>query len=849
MLLVVLNKITIMKKLLFSLLFLPIISFSQQQISGVLIDSKTEETLPFANIITNNNQGTITNVDGEFILESDKEITELRISYIGYETKKVIITKSTSFLKIGLTQNIESLNEVVITNAENPALRIIRNVIKNKKKNNIETALNTFKFKAYNKLIVTANPDSIKGGFDSIYKITKGVKKLIKVDSSYYKFKKEMERSHMYLSEKVSEHTFTKGKKKKETIIASRMAGFKQPIYEVLAVNIQDYSSYNEIYTIAGNKYVNPIADTALKQYEYQILDTVKNSIGNSFMIHFKPKGEEKTVGLEGVLYIDTNSYAITSSISELRGMLDVKATQKFDYFKSDAIWFPKETQVLIKKGDNNKAMILFGVIKMSKREHKKDSTIIRPKRNKNDDPWYFSSKTNHFDIETNTPVTIKKSANIIEVVDEAYNRNEEYWNKFRTDSITKRGKETYVVMDSIIKEEGIEDKIALARGLLKGYYPTKYIDLDLGKIISVNNYEGLRIGFGGITNTNFSKKYRIESYIAYGTKDKDFKYHFGGAVRLNRDSNTWLGASYINDLKEAAGLDFITENNSFLALNPRNMNISKFYNYKTTNILLEHDIQPNLEAKLKLSTGKYTPKFNYQYISNSNLLTDYNLATATLGLQYNPKSEYMNSPIGKTRIKNAYPQYTLQITKSFNDILDSDFDFTQVNFKINHQIKRINAATTSFLTQGGIVFGDAPLSHLYNATPNYDFRNPWARRITLAGNNSFETMRFNEFISDKYVMFQVKHKFYKRLKITKKLQPQITLVSRAAIGNLENPINHTGFTFKTMKKGYFESGLEVNRIYKGLGFSTFYRYGAYQNAEWSDNLAVKLTYRLSFGF
>ncbi|PHR69127.1 MAG: hypothetical protein COA67_11295 [Lutibacter sp.] len=837
-----------MKKLLFALLFLPILSFSQQHISGVLVDVKTKETLPFANIITNNNQGTITNVDGKFILESDKEITEIQISYIGYETKKIAITKNTSFIKIELKQNIESLNEVVITNAENPALRIIRNAIKNKKKNNIETALNSFKFKAYNKLLVTANPDSISGEIDSIYKIKNGIKQFVKLDSSNYKFKKEIDRHHLYITEKIAEHTFEIGKKKKETVLASRMAGFKNPIYEVLALNIQDFSFYNETYTVAGTKYINPIANNALKHYDYQILDTIKNENGNSYMIHFMPIKKEKTAGLEGVLYIDSQSYAITSAISELRSIIDVKATQEFDFIDDKNIWFPTETHITIRKGKNKNGIKLFGgMIGFS--NSKPDSTMTNTSNKDASDISYFSSKTKHFDIEINTPVTVKKSANTIEIVDEAYDRNEAYWNTYRTDSITKRGKETYVVIDSIAEKEGVEKKVALARGLMKGKFATKYVDLDLGKIINVNNYEGLRIGFGGITNSNFSKKYRIESYVAYGTKDKDFKYHFGGAIRLNRNSNTWIGASYTNDIKEVASLDFIAENNSFLGLNPRNMNISKFYNYKATNILLEHDIQPNFEAKLKLSAGKYTPKFNYQYISNSNLLNDYNLTTATLGLQYNPKSEYMNSPIGKTRIKNAYPQYTLQITKNFDNLLDSDFDFTQVNFKINHQIKRVNAATTTFLIQGGIVFGEAPISHLYNATPNYTYKSPWVKRITFAGKNSFETMGYNEFISDKYVMLQVKHKLFKRLKISEKVKPQITMVSRAAIGDIKNPINHTGFTFKTMNKGYFESGIEINQIYKGLGLSTFYRYGSYQNTEWSNNLAVKLTYRLSLGF
>jgi hypothetical protein len=657
-----------------------------------------------------------------------------------------------------------------------------------------------------------------------------------------------MDKTHIYLTEKISEHTFEIGKKKKETVLASRMAGFKQPLYELLALNIQGFSFYNETYTVAGTKYVNPIAKNALRYYEYQILDTVKNSVGNSIMIHFKPLIKEKVAGLEGVLYIDNQSYAITSAISELRGIIDVKATQQFNYLTGDSIWFPVETHITIRKGKNNEPLSLFGGAVGFSNE-KPDSTSTKKNKKDASDVSYFSSKTKHFNVEVNKPVKVKKASNTIEINENAYDRNEEYWNTYRTDSLTKRGNETYVVMDSIVEKEGLEDKISLARGLLKGYYTTKYINLDLGKIISINNYEGLRVGFGGITNTNFSKKYRLESYIAYGTKDTDFKYHFGGAFRLNRDNNTWLGASYTNDIKEAAGLDFIAENNSFLALNPRNINISKFYNYKTTNILLEHDIQPNLEAKLKLSSGKYTPKFNYQYISNSNLLTDYKLTTATLGLQFNPKSEYMNSPIGKTRIKNAFPQYTLQVTKSFDDIFDSDFDFTQVNFKANHKIKRVNKATTDFLLQGGIVFGDAPISHLYNATPNYTFKNSWLKRVTFAGKNSFETMGFNEFISDKYVMLQVKHSLFKRLKITKNFKPQITFVSRAAFGDLEKPINHNGFIFKTMNKGYFESGLELNQIFKGLGLSTYYRYGAYQNPEWSDNLAVKLTYRLSFGF
>ncbi len=839
-----------MKKQLLFFLFFPFLCFSQYQVSGILTDDKTNEPLPFANVLIDEYTGTVTNIDGEFTLKSSQNITTIYISYIGYESQTITLSKNNSFLKIALTQNVESLSEVIVTSTENPALRIIRNAIENKRKNNIESALNTFQFNSYNKLLISANPDSISGELDSVFKLKKdGTKHFITIDSSNYEFKKQIDRSHIYMTEKISKYTFELGKKKKETILASRMAGLKQPLYEFLAITIQDFDFYDNSYTIVGTKYVNPIANNALKQYDYQILDTVKNSQGNSFMIYFKPKKKEDIIGLQGVLYIDDKSFALTSAIAELRGVIDIKATQSYKYIPENNIWFPIETHITIKKGKNGEAISLFGgAVSFSQGETKRDSTIIRSKRKGPEDVSYFSSKSTNFDIEINKNITVKKAANTIEILDDAYKKDEDFWNQYRTDSITKRGKETYVVMDSIFEEEGAEKKLNLARGLLNGYFPTKYINLDLGKIISYNNYEGFRVGFGGITNTNFSNKYRLESYVAFGTKDTDFKYKIGGSARLNRATNTWIGINYTDDLKESAAMNFISERNSFFGLNTRNLNLSDFFNYKTTNILFEHDILSNLETKLQLSAGNYKPTFNYTYISIDKLLQDYNLTTATIGIQYNPNSEYMNSPLGKMKIKDAYPQFLFQITKSFENVFESDFDFTRISLQTKYNIKHLRGSTTKLFFQGGIVFGQTPISHLFNHSPNYSYSNPWISRVTFGGNNSFETMGYNEFISDKFTMLQAKHEF-KRFKISKRMYPKLSLVTRAAVGYLENPINHNGITIKTMEKGYFESGFELNSLFKGLGFNAFYRYGAYQNPVWSDNLSVKLTYTLSFGF
>ena len=255
-----------MKKVLFLLFLIPILSFSQTQIQGIVIDSKTKKTLPFASVITNTNFGSLSDVDGKFSIQTKNPFNKITISYIGYKSVSVPITIKDRFITIKLNASVENLNEILITAKENPAIKIIRNAIKNKPRNNIEKALNYFKFNTYNKILVTANPDSIDGKIDSIFIIKKdGKKEFSKLDSSNFKFKKDIVKQHLYISEKVSEFQFQKGKKKKEVVLASRMAGLKQPIYELLAITFQDLSFYNEFYTLAGTKYINPIANNAIK--------------------------------------------------------------------------------------------------------------------------------------------------------------------------------------------------------------------------------------------------------------------------------------------------------------------------------------------------------------------------------------------------------------------------------------------------------------------------------------------------------------------------------------------------------------------------------------------------------
>lgn len=693
-----------MKKslLIFILLLTSFAAFSQQKISGVVTDKQTNESLPFANVFIAASKGTITDAEGKFVLNLTKEITSIRVSYIGYQTLTVPVDTNTKYLKIQLEPSKESLDAVVLYSTENPALQIIRDAIDRKKDNDPERKLRSFKLNSYNKLLVTANPDSINGQLDSIY--TKKDGKLIfkEVDSSNYSFKKDMDRSHIYMTEKVSEISFSSSKGKREKILATRMAGFKEPIYEVLGLKIQSFSFYKNEYNLFGTSYVAPLASNALSKYNYKILDTVTNNNRDAYMIYYSPKKKGKTSGLEGILYIDQKSYALHKAIAEIKAVIDIKAVQNFEYNETFEVWFPTDKEINIKKGKTDDSVSLLGsTINVQRGTPQDSTTTVRSNKQDVSDFIYLSSKTKNFDLAFNKEVTIRGRGLAIEIDELAHDRSEEFWNQYRTDSISKRGKETYVVLDSVIAEDGVEKDIYLARKLLKGYYPTKYVDLDLRYLLKYNNYEAFRLGLGGVTNANFSTKYRVNGYGVYGTRDKDFKFGVGAAARLDKRTQTWFGISYTDDLVETGSSRFITDRRAFSLFEPRLFNIDLFYEVKRLTANIEHQITAKTHANLMLSRSNVESTYDYGFVNNGEVFNAYDITEATFSVQWNPFSEYMQTRHGRTEIKKAFPQFAFQATQSFDGFLGGDFNYTKFDARIVHEIRPIDKGVTSFLLKG----------------------------------------------------------------------------------------------------------------------------------------------------
>jgi len=830
-----------MKLFCFLMLFFTLTLQAQFQINGIVNDPNNKP-LPFATIATSENIHTVTDVDGKFTLTSKLKITSFTVSYIGFESTTIITSDQKKFYPITLSLKTDALQEVVVTN-ENPALAIIRKVIASKNTNNPQKKLKSFEYKTYNKLIVTANPDSIDGRIDSsaTYKDLKKTK--INIDSSDYKFKEIISKQHLFQTEKVSQYQFGNNNLK-ETILGTKMAGFKQPVYEIIAFNLQSISVYDSKYELFETKYNNPIANDAIKDYNYKLLDTVTIKGRDAYMIYFKNKKKRKASGLEGVLYIDQENFAIAKAVMRIKNVLDISGIHEFDYVAEEKIWFPAHTTFKIVKGKNDDDIkILGGTIQFDGDAEEPFET----RKKAASDFTYLLSESNNFDIHYNTASTIKNPALYMDINEDAHKKPETFWNQYRKDSLDLKSQKTYLLLDSISVKKRIESRLRFGRKVINGYLPVGPIDFDLKKLISYNNYEGFRLGLGGITNDAFSKSFRMEGYSAYGTKDGTFKYSLGAGIQLGKTTNTWLNAYYTDDVREIASTVFAVDKRVFKIYDPRPINISTFYNYVSWKANIQSRFIPKTEGIFELSRTYVEPKFDYIFNLNDKSYSSYMMTTAMVSLVWAPFSDFMQTPTGRTESDKRFPRFTFQYTQSLPDVLDNDFSFSKIDFKAEYEKNYLNRQKTSLLLQGGLGIGDIPLTHLYNTAPNNLTKETITQRITFSGRNSFETMYFNEFFSSQYALFQIKHGF-DRITLFKKVRPSLVLVTRMAWGNMKNPQQHIGPVYKTLDKGYFESGIELNKIYKGFGLSGFYRYGPNQLLRVEDNIAVKISYVLDLG-
>ncbi len=783
-----------------------------QYVSGRVMDGETGESLAFVNILVDNTQqGGTTDIDGKFRIATRGGQPTLRLSYVGYEPLLYTVQGPATNIRIYMQPIPYELREVVVLPGINPAHRIIQNVIGNRDLNNPEK-MRSFSYTSYEKVVFTLDLDSLRM-IDTML-----------LDTSALEVRRFFDRQDIFIAESVTERKFLYPEKNREEVIATRVSGMKDPIFVFLVSQIQSTSFYRERINIGRGEYINPISKGSISKYTFILEDTAYFGERDTiFIISYRPRPNTNFDGLKGVLSVNTFNWAIQNVIAEPareEGPFTIRIQQRYELINGEQ-WFPVQlnTDVMIRAlgaNVNNNTYSFVGIGK----------SYIR-------------------DIELNPDLVRRDFDNIeVDVDPSAHDRSEDYWNRYRVDSLSRRDRNTYAFMDSIGREVNFDRLARTFETVMTGKIPYKFIDFDINKFLRYNQYEGLYLGLGIHTNDRLSKRFKIGGFAGYSFNDKTFKYGGDVSAIIHERSELQVTAAYFYDVTESGGVDFIDEQESFLRGEGfRNFLIRRMNVTERVKILLEFRALQHFKWNMGLISDYKLAYPDYYYGQSINgismLKNDFRFTELTAGVRFAFREKFLRMKRLRMSLGTKYPVVRVQYTQGLDGLLAGEFEYQRLDLKITESFYTKYLGLTSIELRAGYINGDLPYCNLYNGNGSY-------RLVTIYASNSFATMRMNEFLSNRYVAVYLSHNFGQLLLRTKFFSPEIVLATNIAFGDLSNPAQHHNVEFNTLEKGYYESGVLFHglldlRFYK-VGAGVFYRYGPYSFDRVGDNFAYKIS-------
>lgn len=816
-----------MIKTVFIILFITlgsgIVKGQQETIKGTVTDESTREPLPFVNItFDGGRKGTVSQIDGNFEITLPSHTQKLVFSYVGYEPTYVDLTISPIIhhLNVKLKRKAINLNEVNIYRGENPAHRIIHKVIENRDRNNPEK-MRSFSYTSYNKMYFTVLEDTLAKG-NQLPLLVDSLEK----DTSELKLKKYLDKQHLFLIEFVSERNFKYPAKNHEKVTSSRVSGLTDPMFVLLATQMQSFSFYNEFFVLMDKRFVNPISQGSTSRYFFLLEDTLFTQNQDSiFVVSFRPRKGKNFDGLQGTLYINSNGYAIQNvlaapiSDNELFGL---KIQQQYELIDNKQ-WFPTQlhTDILyksVKVKTQSRSLYLAAIGKT-----------------------YFS----HIKITPNTD-SIKFSNIEMEVAPDATRKNSDYWNQYRYTPLTTKDSATYHLIDSVGKKMKLDQTMKAFEAIVYGNIPWGIFNIDYRKILGYNRYEGFRTGLGLATNQKLMNFASVGGFFTYGFNDKEFKYGLFTQLFPYWYSDTKLSLRYHNGLTETGKISFVDEGSVI-----KSSDFFREFYIRNFDKTIEKEVSFTFRA---LQHFKFNLFFNHSNKTFNSLAfgipapptPTYTQGFTEIGIQmkfaFNEK--FMKTPRGMmVSMGTKYPILWFNYVKGIK-FGGGEFNYTKYESRLAKTFITKAFGKSQFVLKGAYAEGAIPLANLYIGQACYG-------NFGVDVENNFNTMRQGEFYSSEFLSIFFRQNFGNLLFSRPKFKPEIILATSAGWGKLKNPLLHEGVSFKTMEKGYYESGLLVNKLVSSLfvnmGFGVYYRWGNYSYDKTADNFSYKITLGYSF--
>ncbi len=789
------------------------------KIMGTVTDKKSNEPIPFVTITFKGTQiGTTTDFNGNYSLEIKKPGDSLFAACLGYvPVLKKVVKNKFQVIDFELASISMTLQEVVIKPGRNPAEVILEKIIKNKKYND-RNRLDYYQYEVYNKIQFDANniSDKLKK-----FRLLKHFKFIFDyVDTSTVNGKTYLP---VLITEALSDYYYRKSPKSEiEIIKATKNSGIEnKSISQFLGNMYLNINIYDNFINIFDRNFVSPISNFGLGFYKYYLIDSAK--IGNQwcYQIMFKPRRKQELT-FSGDMWVHDTTYAVRkvklriAEDANINFINDLVISQNYELINKQYWMLTKE-----------KFTADFNIFENSRR-------IVGFYGNKTTSYSNFVFNTPKEDKFYSTPINIQVS-------DIAYNKDEDFWEKNRHDTLDKKERGIYKMVDSIKNVPIFKTYVDIVMMITLGYY--EHGDFEWGPYFSLYSYntiEGNRFRLGFRTSNKFSTTIMPEAYLAYGTLDQKFKYGGGLLYMFNNNPRRDLGVYYKNDVEQLGESRYAFYNDNILASFFRKSPFNKLTMVEEYKAFYEHEwftgfsntinfYRRNISAPLNLQFKYSTEPDKYSEEIKKSIIT----SEVRLDMRFAYKEKYLRGNFVRISAGTYYPVLNVQYSRGIKDLWGGDNNYQRLVVGLEHWYNVRSYGWSKYILEAGKIWSPQsqllfPLLKLHEGNETLSF-DPYA----------FNMMNYYEFVSNEWVSFYYTHHFdgyfLNHIPLMRKLKWREVVWGKGVIGRLDNSyrdynsemiknLRAEDIFLNTIGKPYYEAGVAIENIFKIIRIDAMWR-------------------------
>lgn len=800
----------------------------EYSISGYVIDSITQEPVPYATIFNEKeSNGVITDSTGVFYLTITQNESVAKISSVGYKTREILLPSTNSdSLIISLIPEGVILQELLVkrqkekySKKNNPAVAFVNRIRRNNELTDPHIINDFYNYDKYEKITLGLNNFSDRSENSWMFDQFQFLNNYI--DTSEISGKPIL---NVSVKEKASQIFYRKEpKSNKELIHGIKRTGIdditNQESLQTLIEDIfREIDLYQNDINILQYRFVSPLSSIAPDFYKFYLTDTVFIDDEECVHLSFAPRNSH-TYGFVGHIYVPTNdttmfikkvNMKISPSIN-LNFIQQMYVNQEFTKASNGSRLKTKD-DIVMEIGIASEAQGLYA----------RKNTIY----------------TNHNFNNINQDLFNDNRAVII--AENAYSQDDTFWTQIRTTPISKNEDNLDSMLTQLRKVQIYYWTEKAIRLLVSGYVHTgKESKFDIGPLntfISHNDIEGWRFRVGGLTTANLSKHLFARGFVAYGIKDQKLKY--SGEVEYSFNPKKYhsqefpvhsLRLTHLYDVDQLGQqYAFTNKDNFFLSLKRHKDNLMTYH--RVTNLEYSLELHNNFSLYASLSherqeATKFVPFIN----GYGNQFSHYNQAYLKLKLRYAPGEKFYQSKSERIPINLDAPIFELTHTYSPKGFMGSMFEINKTELSAQKRFWFSAFGYCDIILKGGHVWSKSPYPNLILPNANLSY--------TIQP-ESFALMNPLEFINDSYALWDITYwangALFNYIPLLNKLNLREVFSFRGFWGHLSDKNNPTKnnelFQFPTAthlnmtSTPYMEVGVGIDNIFKILRLDYVWR-------------------------